>query len=61
MRIDIVSLFPEFFDAFFSHSIIKRAIEAERLSMGVTNLEILVTINMVKLMIHRMVVGLVCS
>ena len=27
MRIDIVSLFPEFFDAFFSHSIIKRAIE----------------------------------
>ena len=37
MRIDIVSLFPEFFDAFFSHSIIKRAIEAERLSMGVTN------------------------
>lgn len=37
MRIDIVSLFPEFFDAFFNHSIIKRAIEAERLSMGVTN------------------------
>ena len=37
MRIDIVSLFPEFFDAFFSHSIIKRAIEAERLSMAVTN------------------------
>jgi tRNA (guanine37-N1)-methyltransferase len=37
MRIDIVSLFPEFFDAFFSHSIIKRAIEAERLTMGVTN------------------------
>lgn len=48
MRIDIVSLFPEFFDAFFSHSIIKRAIEAERLSMGVTNLETLVIINMVK-------------
>lgn len=37
MRIDIISLFPEFFDAFFSHSIIKRAIEAERLSMAVTN------------------------
>ena len=47
MRIDIVSLFPEFFDAFFSHSIIKRAIEAERLSMGVT-LATLVIINMVK-------------
>ena len=29
--------FLSFFDAFFSHSIIKRAIEAERLSMGVTN------------------------
>ncbi|MDU4216322.1 MAG: tRNA (guanosine(37)-N1)-methyltransferase TrmD, partial [Veillonella sp.] len=27
MRIDIVSLFPDFFDAFFNHSIIKRAIE----------------------------------
>ncbi|MDU5198538.1 MAG: tRNA (guanosine(37)-N1)-methyltransferase TrmD, partial [Veillonella sp.] len=25
MRIDIVSLFPDFFDAFFNHSIIKRA------------------------------------
>lgn len=37
MRIDFVSLFPEFFDAFFSHSIIKRAIEAERLTMSVTN------------------------
>lgn len=37
MRIDIISLFPEFFDAFFTHSIIKRAIEAERLTMRVTN------------------------
>ena len=37
MRIDIVSLFPEFFDAFFNHSIMKRAIETERLSVGVTN------------------------
>ena len=37
MRIDFVSLFPEFFNAFFEHSIIKRAIEAEKLSMGVTN------------------------
>ena len=37
MRIDIVSLFPDFFDAFFNHSIIKRAIETERLSVGVTN------------------------
>ncbi len=37
MQINIVSLFPEFFEAFFSHSIIKRAIEAERLQMKVTN------------------------
>ena len=34
MRIDIVSLFPEFFDAFFSHSIIKRAIESGTLIYG---------------------------
>ena len=37
MKIDIISLFPEFFDAFFSHSIINRAIEAGRLDMAVTN------------------------
>ena len=37
MRIDFVSLFPEFFSAFFEHSIIKRAIESERLEMEVTN------------------------
>lgn len=37
MRIDIVSLFPEFFSAFFEHSIIKRAIGADRLTMTVTN------------------------
>lgn len=37
MKIDIISLFPEFFAAFFDHSIIKRAIAANRLSMAVTN------------------------
>lgn len=37
MKIDIVSLFPEFFSAFFDHSIIKRAIAANRLTMSVTN------------------------
>ena len=37
MRIDIISLFPEFFAAFFNHSIIKRAMAAERLAMEVTN------------------------
>ena len=37
MRIDFISLFPEFFDAFFSHSIIKRAISSGLLDMAVTN------------------------
>ena len=37
MKIDIISLFPEFFDAFFTHSIIKRALQANRLDMNVTN------------------------
>lgn len=37
MKIDIISLFPEFFDAFFTHSIIKRALQANRLDMKVTN------------------------
>ncbi|WP_302225551.1 tRNA (guanosine(37)-N1)-methyltransferase TrmD [Veillonella magna] len=37
MKIDIISLFPEFFSAFFDHSIIKRAIAANRLAMAVTN------------------------
>ncbi|WP_295789785.1 tRNA (guanosine(37)-N1)-methyltransferase TrmD [uncultured Veillonella sp.] len=37
MKIDIISLFPEFFAAFFDHSIIKRAIAAQRLAMTVTN------------------------
>ena len=37
MKIDIISLFPEFFDAFFTHSIIKRALQANRLDMKVIN------------------------
>lgn len=37
MRIDIVSLFPEFFHAFREHSIIKRAVGAERLQIEITN------------------------
>lgn len=37
MKIDIISLFPEFFAAFFDHSIIKRAMAANRLTMAVTN------------------------
>ena len=37
MKIDIISLFPEFFDAFFTHSIIKRALQGNRLDMKVTN------------------------
>lgn len=37
MKIDIISLFPEFFSAFFDHSIIKRAVESEKLQMNVIN------------------------
>jgi tRNA (guanine37-N1)-methyltransferase len=37
MRIDIVSLFPEMFGGPLGHSIIKRAIDAGYLSVGVTN------------------------
>jgi tRNA (guanine37-N1)-methyltransferase len=37
MRIDIVSLFPEMFTGPFGHSIIKRASDAGRLAISVTN------------------------
>ena len=37
MRIDILSLFPEFIRAFFSQSMIKRALEAGLIDMDVTN------------------------
>jgi 3-oxoacyl-[acyl-carrier-protein] synthase-3 len=37
MRIDIVSLFPEMFTGPLGHSIIKRALDAGFLSVGVTN------------------------
>lgn len=37
MKIDILSLFPDFIEAFFGHSIIKRAIEAGRVDMAVTD------------------------
>ena len=37
MKIDIISLFPEFFDAFFTHSILKSALQENRLEMKVTN------------------------
>jgi len=37
MRIDIISLFPEFIEAFYQHSIIKRARETGLLDLDVTN------------------------
>ena len=37
MRVDIISLFPEFIEAFYQHSIIKRAREAGLLELDVTN------------------------
>ena len=38
MKIDILSLFPEFFDSFLSWSIIGRAIEGEKVSIGNINI-----------------------
>lgn len=37
MKIDILSLFPEFIEAFFKHSIIKRALEVGLMDMRVTD------------------------
>ena len=37
MKFDILSLFPDFIEAFFDHSIIKRAIESGRVEMAVTD------------------------
>ena len=37
MRIDIISLFPEFIRSFYSHSIIGRARKAGILDLDVTN------------------------
>lgn len=37
MKINIISLFPDFFEAFAAHSIIRRAIEANRLTLQVIN------------------------
>jgi len=37
MRIDIISLFPEMFSGPFGHSIVKRACEADRLTISITN------------------------
>ena len=38
MRIDIITLFPEFFDGFKSHSIVGRAIKNGKLEVVVHNL-----------------------
>ena len=37
MRVDIISLFPEMFDGPMGHSIIKRARDAGRIDIGITN------------------------
>ncbi len=37
MKIDIISLFPDFFSAFLEHSMIKRAVESKVLEVAVTN------------------------
>src|SRR3989338_5026128 len=38
MKIDILTLFPDFFEAFFAHSIVKRAIEKKVVSIQAHNL-----------------------
>jgi len=37
MKIDILTLFPEFFPSFFSHSIVKRAIQSGKVEIAVHN------------------------
>lgn len=38
MKINILTLFPEFFDSFKSHSIIKRAVEREQVEVNIVNI-----------------------
>ncbi|WP_297407346.1 tRNA (guanosine(37)-N1)-methyltransferase TrmD [uncultured Cetobacterium sp.] len=38
MKINILTLFPEFFDSFKSHSIIKRAVEKEQVEINIVNI-----------------------
>lgn len=38
MKINILTLFPEFFDSFKEHSIIKRAIEREQVELNIVNI-----------------------
>lgn len=38
MKIDILTLFPGMFDSFFSHSILKRAIEKKKIAVGIHDL-----------------------
>ncbi|MEG0398302.1 MAG: tRNA (guanosine(37)-N1)-methyltransferase TrmD, partial [Cetobacterium sp.] len=38
MKINILTLFPEFFDSFKEHSIIKRAIERDQVQVNIINI-----------------------
>lgn len=38
MKINILTLFPEFFDSFKSHSIVKRAVEREQVQINIVNI-----------------------
>ena len=38
MRIDIITLFPEFFESYFEYSILKRAQEKEKVNVNIHNL-----------------------
>lgn len=61
MRIDIISLFPEFIEAFFQHSIIGRARAAGLLDLDVTNPVISRTTVIIWSMIPSMAAAVGCS
>ena len=60
MKIDILSLFPEFIEAFFHQSMIKRALEGGLMEMAVTNPRDFTRAGMDKSMTRSVEVGLGC-
>ena len=57
MRIDILTLFPKMFDGFLSESIIKRAIDKEKVKINIIDIRDYIKIT--KLMIINLVVVVV--
>ena len=48
MKIDILTLFPEMFDGVFTESIIKRAVDTEKVEINLINLDELILDNLNK-------------